>query len=137
MPAFNLAPALTVGLAIGIYEAVIIHRDVTLKKHRFFHIIHAIVLSMIFVFCTSNAKLILDLFPILKGVFFLGKPFGFQLLIGIISAIKIHYVSRVSKGYQNAPGAKETWFHSILVGALVIAAPYVYPLIEPLIPRFS
>ena len=48
-----IMPSIALGLIIGIYEALVIHRDVTIPTHRFGHMIHALILSIVFVFSIS------------------------------------------------------------------------------------
>lgn len=129
---FITGPALAYGLIIGLYESLVIHRDVDVKTGRFFHTIHAILFSMLFSFSSMNAAEFLSLFPwIPKFVF---SALVLQILIGLIAAAKIHAVSQLSKTTKNVAGAGETWFHSLLVGALIIAVPYIYPIVKPLLP---
>ena len=137
MPAgLILGPAIGLGIVIGAYEAIVIHRDVAVPTHRFGHMTHAFVLSIFFVLCTMNAQFVLDLIPQLAAIPVLGTPLGLHILIGLIAAVKIHGVSRAIKGGMGGSGMGETWFHSILVGALMIAAPYAYPVVEPMMPSW-
>ncbi len=135
-PVMIIGPSLALGIIIGAYEAIIIHRDVSVPTHRFGHMIHAFILSIIFVFCSMNAQFVLDLIPALASIPILGTAIGLQIAVGLIAAIKIHGVSRAIKSGSVSAGLGETWFHSILVGALVIAAPYAYPVIEPILPSW-
>ncbi len=132
--AIILGPSLALGLIIGAYEAIVIHRDVTVATHRFGHTIHAFLLSILFVFCTMNAQFVLDLIPALQAIPLLGTALGLQIAIGLVAAIKIHGVSRAIKSGMGGAGLGETWFHSVLIGALIIAAPYAYPVVEPILP---
>ncbi|MEM3154542.1 MAG: hypothetical protein QW165_03205 [Candidatus Woesearchaeota archaeon] len=134
-PVLIIGPSLALGILIGAYEAIILHRDVTVPTHRFGHMIHAFILSLIFVFCSMNAQFVLDLIPALRNIYVIGTPLGLQIIVGLIAAIKIHGVSRALKSSAGGgAGLGETWFHSILVGALIIAAPYAYPVLEPILP---
>ena len=133
--ALMFGPPLALGLIIGIYEALIIHRDVTVATHRFGHTIHALVLSLVFTIAAMNAGFVLNIIPALKGIPILGTELGLVIAIGLIAAVKVHGVSRVTKtNVGTTAGLAETWFHSILIGALIAAAPYVYPLIQPMLP---
>lgn len=129
-----IGPALVLGIAIGAYEAIIIHRDVTVPTHRMGHMVHAFLLSIAFVFATFNVPFVLGLIPALANIPILGSPLGFQIALGLVAAVKIHAVSRAVKTGAATTGLGETWFHSILIGALIVAAPYAYPLIEPALP---
>jgi hypothetical protein len=133
-PALIIGPSLALGVIIGAYEAIIIHRDVTVPTHRFGHMTHAFLLAILFVFCTMNAQFVLDLIPALQAIPVLGTAIGLQIAVGLIAAVKIHGVSRAIKTGGGGAGLGETWFHSILIGALIVAAPYAYPVVEPMLP---
>lgn len=136
MGEFILGPALFLGAIIGIYEAMVLHRDVNVATHRFGHMIHAFILSIVFTFATMNVDFVFATIPALKTVPLLGIPLVFRIAIGLVAAIKIHATSRVikSRAGGGGPGLGETWFHSLLIGAIIAAAPYAYPLLEPMIP---
>lgn len=127
-----ISPAILLGGIIGLYEAIVIHRDVEEHTHRLIHTLHAIILSISFVFLTLNAKFIVDHTPMLEQIPFL-NAFLMQVVIGIIAAVKIHLVSR--SGHSRF-SSSETWFHSLLVGTMIVAAPYIYPLLKPLLPMW-
>src|SRR3989344_1830887 len=131
---YEFAPAILLGGLIGLYEAIIIHRDVKVRFHRFGHSIHALLLSTFFVFCTTNAATILKLAPLFGNMPLLGTTLGFQILIGIIAAIRIHAVSRATN-LINIGGTGETWFHSIIIGISIIVLPRAYALIGSLLPK--
>ena len=135
-PTLIIGPAIALGLLIGLYEAFIIHRDVRVPTYRFMHTLHAIFLSLIFVFCTMNAHYVFKLIPALAQIPVLGTVLGLQIAVGLIAAIKIHAVSRTLQTGSSAGGLGETWFHSILIGALIVAAPYAYPLVKPMLPKW-
>ncbi len=134
--ALIIGPALALGFIIGTYEAIVIHRDVTVPTHRFGHMIHALILSMLFVFVTMNVEFVLANFTFLTTIPLLGTALGLRIAVGLIAAIKIHGVSRAIKTGATAAGLGETWFHSILIGALIIAAPYIYPSVENMLPEW-
>ncbi|MBD3204661.1 hypothetical protein GF327_10300, partial [Candidatus Woesearchaeota archaeon] len=41
-----IIPALVIGGLIGLYEAILLHRDVTVPTHRFGHTVHAFVYAL-------------------------------------------------------------------------------------------
>ena len=132
-----IVPPLVFGAIIGLYEIIIIHRDVTIPTHRFVHSLHALVYAIIAVFCTMNVAFVFSIFPQLKTIPVLSTPLAFQVLIGLISVAKIHGASAAIKGsVPSSVGLKETWAHSLLIGILVVAAPYVYPLLKPMLPSW-
>jgi len=132
--ALIIGPALALGIIIGAYEFLIVQRDVTVPTHKFGHAIHAFLLSIGFTFATFNVPFVLSIIPQLQAIPLLGSTLGFQIALGLVAAVKIHGVSRAVKTGMGGAGLGETWFHSILIGALIIAAPYAYPLIEPALP---
>lgn len=126
---------LALGILIGIYEILIIHRDVTVGTRKMGHSVHAFLLSIAFTFCTMNAAFVLNMVPALQGIPILGTELGLAIGIGLLAAIKIHGVSRVTRtNVGTTAGLAETWFHSILIGGLIAAAPYLFPIIEPVLP---
>jgi hypothetical protein len=136
MASIIVLPALVVGALIGLYEAILLHRDVTVPVHRFGHTISAFIYSIIAVFITMNTAFVYATFTFLHGVPLLQYPIVFQLIIGLITVIKIHgasYAIRSRFGMASV-GMTETWTHSLLVGALVVAAPYVWPFLQPMMP---
>jgi len=132
--ALIIGPAIALGLIIGAYEAIIIHRDVRVPTHRMGHMMHALILSIVFVLVAMNTQYVIDMG--LGGIPVLGNVHIVRVLVGLIAAIKIHGTSRAVKGAGAGVGMGETWFHSILIGALIAASPYIYPIVEPMIPGF-
>ncbi len=138
MAEFVVMPPILLGLVIGIYEIILIHRDVTVPMHRFGHSIHALVYAVIACFVTMNAPWVLQNFTFLQAIPFM-SAITLQVIVGIITMIKIHGVSaaiRTTGMGGISVGMKETWFHSAIVAALVIAAPYVWPFIAPMLPSW-
>ena len=135
--ALILMPAIFLGALIGLYEIIIIHRDVTVRIHRFSHGIHALVLSILFVFSSMNVDFVFGLIPALKSIPFVGNIIAFRIIVGLLAAIKIHGVSKAIQGSgSSSVGLGETWFHSIFIGGLIIAAPYLYPFVAPTLPSW-
>ena len=130
-----ILPAVLCGLIIGIYEGILLSRDVTVPTHKFTHMGQALIYAVIAVFFTMNAPFIYSSFTFLQSIPLLQYPIVFQIAIGIITMIKIHGASAAIKSTGIVSvGLKETWFHSFLIGALVVVAPYVWPFVAPLMP---
>lgn len=128
---------LALGILIGLYEVIIIHRDVQVASHRMGHMLQAFLFSIVFTFATMNTKFVLNIIPQLQGIPLLGTALGLNIAIGLLAAIKIHGVSRAVKtSGPTASGLAETWFHSLLIGGLIAAAPYLFPLVEPMLPNW-
>ena len=137
VPSMILLPAVVFGAIIGLYEILLIHRDVTVPTHRFGHSLHALVYAIIAIFCTMNVPYVFYLFPGIKSVQFISNPLIFQILIGFVTVLKIHGASAAIRGsVPSSVGLKETWVHSLIIGVLVVAAPYVYPFAAPFLPAW-
>ncbi len=136
MAEFIIGPAIALGLIIGVYEFLVMSRDVRVPTHKFGHGIHSVILALAFTFATMNTEFVLTLIPQLQAIPILGTVLGARIALGLIAAIKIHATSQAVKGAGGGPGLGETWFHSVLVGALITAAPYAYPILEPVIPSW-
>jgi hypothetical protein len=126
-----ILPALYLGLVIGIYEAILLGRDVSVPTHKFGHMIHALIFALIAVFTTMNVSFMFGLFPGLTGIPLIGNEHIFRVAIGLVAMIKIHAVSSAISGGAGTVGMKEKWSHSFLIAGLIIAAPYAWPYIEP------
>jgi hypothetical protein len=134
---FILIPAIFCGLIIGIYEAILVHRDVSIPTHRFGHMTHALVIAVIATFINFNVPFTLSLLPFLESIPVVGSVIGIRILVGLIMLIKVHGVSAALKGGGMASaGMKETWTHSLLIAALTIIAPYIWPFVAPVLPGF-
>ncbi len=132
-----ILPAVAMGLIIGIYEALVVHRDVTVPTHRMGHAAHALILSVVFVFVSMNAEFVYSSITALKSVPLIGNVIFFRIAVGLIAAIKIHATSLAIKGTVGSTrGMGETWIHSILIGGLVAGSPYLYPLVQPMLPTW-
>lgn len=130
-------PPIIAGIIIGIYEIILIHRDVNIPMHRFGHGVHALVFAIIACFVTMNTPWVLQNFTFLQGIPYM-SAITLQIIVGIIAMIKIHGVSAAIKasGMGISVGMRETWFHSAMVAALVVIAPYVWPFVAPLLPSW-
>ena len=137
-PVFMLMPPIILGAIIGIYEIILLHRDVTIPTHRFGHGVHALVFAVIATFATMNTPWVFEQFTFLQGIPYM-SPLLFQILVGLIAMIKIHGASAAIKTSIGgiSVGLKETWFHSVFIGALIVAAPYAWPLLEPIMPEWA
>jgi hypothetical protein len=135
---FMIMPPIIAGIIIGIYEIILIHRDVTVPTHRFGHSLHAIVYGIIACFCTMNAPWVIANFSFLSSIPYM-SVLTLQIIVGLITMAKIHGVSaaiRTTMGGMSM-GLKETWFHSFLVAALIVVAPYIWPFVAPVLPSWA
>ena len=131
-----LLPSLYLGFIVGLYEAILLHRDVSIPTHRFGHMIHALLFAMIAVFASMNVGYVYDVFSGLKDLMYVNNPLIFRVLIGLIAMVKMHAVSAALSRGASVIGTREKWTHTFIVAALIIGAPYVWPLLEPFVSRY-
>ena len=113
MAEFVLLPAIYYGAVVGLYEALLLHRDAQVAKHRFGHMIHALIFAIIAVFATMNVEFVLNAIPSLQTIPLISNPLIFQFAVGLIVIIKIHSVSAAIPHMQGGSvGLKEKWSHS-------------------------
>ena|SRR3989344_734895 len=132
-------PAIIMGAVIGLYELILIHRDENFRgSHWFGHGLHAVFFAMGAVFVTMNTEFIYESFAFLSTIPYLENIWVFRVAVGFITMIKVHAMSAVVKGtIGSTKGMKETWAHSFVVAGLIILAPVIWPLIEPVFGRFT
>ncbi len=130
-------PPLVCGAVIGLYEAFLVNKDVSIPTHKFGHMISAAIKALVFTFFCFNVPLLYALVPQLKTIFLLKYEVAVRIAIGLIAAIGVHGSSAAFGGSSGGGGVtKETWLHSFTVGALIVAAPYLWPLIAPVLPSW-
>ena len=134
MAEFMLLPAIYLGLTIGLYEAILLHRDVSIPTHQFGHMFHALIFAMVAVFASMNVDFVLGAIPTLQSIPLINNPLIFRIAIALVAMIKMHAVSSAAPGMAGGTvGMKEKWSHSFIIAAAIVAAPYVWPMIEPLV----
>ena len=131
--AFVLWPAVVTGLAIGVYEAFMLMKDVTVPTHKWSHAAHSLVLTTFFAFCSINAEWAIATFG-LSNIAFISNPWMLRIALGLIGVIKIHTASAVNRSIGTAAGLGETWFHSLFVGVLIVVSPYIAPFVANFLP---
>jgi len=135
---FIIMPAIVIGLIVGLYEFLLMSRDVAVPMHKFGHGLQAILFSVLFVFASMNAEWMIETFGFLGGIPFLNTLIGLRILIGVLAALKLHAASAALQGMGSgmSMGMAEKWTHTVVIAGLIIAAPYIYPFIEPVFPEF-
>ena len=126
---------LVMGVIIGLYELILIHRDENFRgSHWLSHGIHSVFWAMLAVFATMNAEYVYANLTFLQSVPYLNNIIVFRIFIGLLTMIKVHSASAVVKTtIGSSKGLKETWAHSFIVSALVVVAPYIWPFVEPVV----
>lgn len=136
--ALTIYPALYMGLVIGLYELILIHRDENFRgSHWLTHGLHAVGWAMAAIFAVMNVEYIYSVFPGLKNIALLSNVWVFRAAIGLITLIKIHGAAAVVKaGGGVGKGIGETWAHSLIVTVLIVLSPVIWPLIMPIAAKF-
>lgn len=138
MPDFLIWPSIYFGIIIGIYEIILLQKDVQVPMHRFSHAIQALIFILIAVFASMNAELILQTFAFLQNIQFVNNVIILRAIIGLIVMLKIYFVSAAvsGRGIGRAFGMREKFTHTLVIGIFVAASPYIWLLIKPLVSNF-
>jgi len=141
---YGFVPILTLGLILGLYELILIHRDENFRgSHWFGHGVHSVILMMVALFFVFNTEYFLTLTGLnnIEGFWsFVSNPWSVRIIIGLILNIKMHAVSAVIKGGLRGSmtgGMAEHWTHTTIVSVLVVLAPLYWPLIATLLPEWA
>lgn len=126
---------LVMGFVIGLYELILIHRDENFRgSHWFSHGLHSAFWAILAVFATMNAEFVYTNLTFLQNIPYINNILLFRIFIGLLTLIKVHAASAVIKTtIGSSKGLKETWMHSLVVTILVVAAPYIWPFIAPVV----
>ena len=128
-----LVPALVMGIIIGLVEVFFVHED-EVGMGWLMHAMHALPFTMFFVFVSMNITFAFSLLNlgITENMW---VDIGIRAVIGIIAMIKIGAAAAI------VGRVGEKWYHTIAIGLLIIAAPYVWmfagPSISPLLPSWA
>lgn len=118
-----LVPALVMGIIIGLVEIFFVHED-EVGMGWFMHAMHALPFTMFFVFVSMNISFVLGLLNLAITESFL-VDLGIRIVIGVAAMIKIGSAAAI------VGRIGEKWYHTIIIGALIIVAPYAWNLIGP------
>jgi hypothetical protein len=126
---------LVMGLVIGLYELILIHRDENFRgSHWLTHGLHAVFWAMLAVFATMNAEFVYANLTFLQNIPYINNILVFRIFIGLLTMLKVHSASAVVKStIGSSRGLKETWAHSLIISVLVVISPYLWPYIQPIV----
>lgn len=124
--ALLIVPSLVVGAAIGIIELIFVHADEA-GMGWFMHGLHAIPATMFFTFVSMNIDWTIGFFNL---------PFtnNFWVVMGIRGVVAILAMLKISAAAAIAGRVGERWMHTLIIGILIFAAPFVWPYIAPIMP---
>jgi hypothetical protein len=134
---FEFIPALVLTPIIGLYEMFLIHNDENFRgSHWFGHGLSTFPTILIGLLIIFNVPYFLELTNLVNVNSLLANVWVIRGLIGLIILIRIHAQSAVVKTtVGSSKGLKETWFHTLIIVILIVAAPLYWPLLEPLIQK--
>ena len=89
--------------------------------------------SMIYIIALTFAALNIDFIVGLGLPSILSNQMIMLVLLGLIAVIVVHAKSAVFSRARG-PGTHERWAHSLVIGILVAATPYIWPFIQPFLP---
>ena len=124
-------PAISMGIIIGILELVFVHSDESgmgwLK-----HGLHAIPTMLVLLFVSFNIGPVSQMvgYPVQESF---ALNLGVRVLLGIIATIKVKAAAAIA---GRASSFGEKLGHSLAIGALIAAAPYIWVVIEPMMPSY-
>jgi hypothetical protein len=128
-----LVPALVMGIIIGIVEIIFVHADEA-GMGWFMHAAHALPFTMFFVFVSMNISFVFDLMGMaITSNFWV--DLGVRIVIGIIAMVKIAGAAAI------VGKVGEKWYHTLIIGILIIVAPYIWdfigPMVMPMLPAWA
>ncbi len=131
---FTVMPAVVMGLIIGLLEMFFVHSDEKgIGLASFMHGLHAVPFCILFVFVSMNVSTVYNMLNIQMSQN-MAMDLGVRVFIGLVAIFKITGSAAIARGTHIG----EKLPHSLIIGALIVAAPYVWgfigPAVEPLIP---
>ena len=133
--ALLILPPIAMGIVIGIYELVLIHRDENFNNsHWLGHGLHTFIPIIVGLLISFNVPFFLEQFGGSLPTW-IQNELLIRITIALIIAIKINAISAVVPGVAGR-GMREKFIHSLVVGALVAIAPYIWPFIAPFAPTW-
>ena len=122
MAEFVILPAILLGLIIGIVELIFVHMDEA-GMGWFTHALHAVPVAMLFTFITMNVPWVLSILSKTAGLKLAASPIMeliVIIIIGLIAMVKTYAAAAI------AGRVGEKRIHVLIIGVLIIAAPYVW-----------
>ncbi|MFT4326338.1 MAG: hypothetical protein ACMXYK_02455 [Candidatus Woesearchaeota archaeon] len=135
MAEFQLFGALVMGLIVSLIEIFFVHEDeagLGWMKHA----AHAVPVCFILTFIAMNVPYAMNLAQTQLGWAWLTGPlatFGIPVLMGIIATVKVKAAAAITTG-RSAIGEK--FVHALIVGVIIAASPFIWPLVQPMVPAF-
>ncbi len=121
-----ILPALIIGGIIGLIELFFVHAD-EIGMGWFAHGLHALPFTILFTFINMNVGWALGFLPgaMTESIWL---DIIVRAVIAVIAMLKIAAAAAI------AGRVGERFYHTLIIGALIFAAPYVWMFIGPYIP---
>jgi hypothetical protein len=127
LPALIL-PSIIMGVIIGAIEMFFVYQDeMSMGILAITHALHTFPFTIIFVFLTMHVEIILNFIPMVPKTWLV--VLIVRVVVGIVALIKIAGAAALVKGSMIG----EKWIHSIIIAALIIAAPYIWNFVGPMV----
>lgn len=125
-------PAIVMGLGIGLLELVFVHSDEQ-GMGWLGHGLHAIPTMMLFIFASMNVDWVLGFFGTAEA------DLGTWVVVAVRVAIALIATFKIGAAAAIAGRVGEKIYHSLIIGILVAAAPYIWifgigPVLAPMWP---
>jgi len=129
--ALEIIAPLIMGVIAGIIDIGFMIKDLSGDaKSTIGHGVGAMTYLIAFSFIAFNIELATNSGYLPK---FFQNQIAVLIILALITAAVVHAKSAVF-AKSRGPGTHETWLHSIILGVLVAASPFIWPLIEGYLP---
>ena len=133
---FHIVPIIVMTLLLGIIQLIFVHKDEPFRgSHAFSHGLHIVILMPIFLFAVFNITTVANLIGLPTGAWYLNE-YLVRGVVAFVFGIKSYAMSAVSKGAAGR-GMHEGILHVLIMMLLVFAAPFVWPILEPMMPAWA
>ena len=117
--------SLVMGAIVALLEIFFVHSDEA-GMGWFKHAMHAAPFAFIFVFVVMNVEYVLELLNLSWNI----PVIAVQVVIAIIALIKIQSAAAI------AGKTGEKFTHTLIIALLILASPYIWPVVSPLLPDY-
>ena len=121
---YVILPAIIMGAIIGLIELFFVHAD-EVGMGWFAHGLHALPFTMFFTFAAMNVSWVLTFIP--------GIPDNMWVTLGVRAGVSIVGMIKIAGAAAIAGRVGERIHHTIIIGALIFAAPYIWMVIGPFV----
>ena len=133
---FVWIPIIPMTLLLGIIQLFFVHKDEPFRgSHAISHGLHILILMPIFLFVVFNVQVAASLAGLSLSAWYVNEIFV-RGVVAFVFGIKSYAMSVVAKGAAGR-GMHEGILHVLIMMALVFAAPFVWPILEPMLPTWA